>query len=62
MLPSEIMAFKLLRNANLIKQERMIVLAGVNFADKENMYMETKHFLIKFMWDLAEGKLGLDLT
>ena len=53
-LPSEILAFKLLRNANLSKQERMLVLTGVNFAEKENMYLQTKHSLIKFMGDLTE--------
>ena len=57
-LPSEILAFKLLRNANLSKQERMLVLAGVNFAEKENMYQQTKHSLIKFMGDLTEEKDG----
>ena len=55
-LPCEILAFKLLRNANLSKQERMLVLTGVNFAEKENMYLQTKHSLIKFMGDLTEEK------
>ena len=53
-LPSEILAFKLLKNANLRKQERMIVLTGVNFADKENMYKQTKHTLRKFMGGLTK--------
>ena len=57
-LPSHILAFKLLRNANLNKQERMLVLTGVNFAEKENMYQQTKHSLIKFMGDLTEDKAG----
>ena len=55
-LPSEILAFKLLRNANLSKQERMLVLTGVNFAEKENMYLQTKQSLIKFLGDLTEEK------
>ena len=55
-LPSEILAFKLLRNANLSKQEKMLVLTGVNFAEKGNMYQQTKHSLIKFMGDLTEEK------
>ena len=55
-LPSEVLAFKLLRNANLSKQERMLVLTGVNFAEKEKMYVQTKHSLIKFMGDLKEEK------
>ena len=57
-LPSEILAFKLLRNAHLSKQERMIVLTGVNFAEKENVYQQTKYSLIKFMGDFSEEKAG----
>ena len=57
-LPSEILAFKLLRNANLSKQERILVLTGVNFAEKENMYQHTKHSLINFMGDSREEKAG----
>ena len=57
--PSEIfLALKLLRNANLSKQERMLVLTGVNFSEKENMYQQTNHSLIKFMGDLTEEKAG----
>ena len=55
-LPSEILAFKLLINANLSKQESMLVLTGVNFAEKKNMYQQTKHSLIKFMEDLTDEK------
>ena len=58
-LPSEILAFKLLRNANLSKHERMLVLTGVNFAEKEKMYRQTKDSLIKFMGDLTEEKAGM---
>ena len=57
-LPSEILAFKLLRNAHLSKQERMIVLTGVNFAEKENVYQQTKYSLIKFMGDFSKEKAG----
>ena len=60
-LPSEILAFKLLRNANLSKQERMLLLTGANFAKKMNMYQLTKHFLIKFKGDLTEEKAGMGL-
>ena len=62
-LPPEILAFKLHRHANLSKQERMFVLTGVDFADKENMYKETKHSLLKLMGDLTVGKgrTGLDI-
>ena len=60
-IPSEILAFKLLRKANLSKQERMFVLTGVNFAEKENMYKETKHSFLKFMGILTEGKANIEL-
>ena len=53
-LPPEILAFKLLKNANLRKQERMIVLTGVIFADKMNMYKQTKHALIEFIGGLTK--------
>ena len=41
----------------------MFVLTGVNFADKENMYKETKLSSLKFMGDLTVGKArtGLDI-
>ena len=34
----------------------MLVLTGVNLAEKEQMYLQTKHSLIKFMGDLKEEK------
>ena len=48
-LPTEILAFKLLRNENLNKQEKIIVLTDVKIEEKENM--ETKHSLIICMRD-----------
>ena len=56
-LPTQIVALMLLRKANLSKHERMIVLTGVNLANKENMYEETKHSFMKF-GDLMEEKAG----
>ena len=53
-IPSEIVAFKLLRKANLSRNDRMIVLTGVNFVDKENMYKDMKYALIKFLGDLTK--------
>ena len=53
-IPSEIVAFKLLRKANLSRHDRMIVLTGVNFVDKENMYKDMKYALIKFLGHLTE--------
>ena len=36
-LPPELKAFKMLGKANIIKEERMIILAQVNYADKEKL-------------------------
>lgn len=41
-LPSEILAFKLLRKANIGKEEKMLVLTGMNYANKETLYEEAK--------------------
>ena len=38
----EILAFKLFRNVNFSKQERMLDLTSLNFAEKENMYSISK--------------------
>ena len=40
--PSEISAFKLLRKANIGKEENMLVLTGMNYASKETLYEEAK--------------------
>lgn len=37
-LPPEIVAFKLLRRSQISKKERMIVLTGMNFENKEILY------------------------
>ena len=41
----------------------MIVMTGVNFASKENIYKETKHSLITCIEDWTDGKArtGLDI-
>ena len=41
-LPSEILAFKPLRKANIGKEEKMLVLTGMNYANKETLYEEAK--------------------
>ena len=54
-LPSEILAFKLLRKANIRKEEIMLVLTGMNYSNKETLYDEAKQSLKKFKGDIAEG-------
>ena len=54
--PSEILAFKLLRKANIGKEEKMLVLTGMNYANKETLYEEAKTSRKKFKGDFTEGK------
>ena len=54
-LPSEILAFKLLRKANISKEEIILVLTGMNYSNKETLYDEAKQSLKKFKVDIAEG-------
>ena len=57
-LPPELKAFKMLGKANITKEERMIILAQVNYADKENFYEEMRTALLRF-GDL-DGSLGME--
>ena len=41
-LPSEILAFKLLRKANIIKEEKLLILTGMNYDNKKILYEEAK--------------------
>ena len=47
-LPSEILAFKLLKKANITKEERLLVLTGMNYKQKSTLYEEAKLSLKKF--------------
>ena len=42
-LTPEILVFKLLRRANITKEETMIVLTGMNYEVKETLYDQAKH-------------------
>ena len=50
-LPSEILAFKLLKKANITKEEKLLVLTGMNFDNKASLYEEAKASLKKFKGD-----------
>ena len=50
-LPSEILAFKLLKKANITKEERLLVLTGMNYENKSTLYEEAKASLKKFKGD-----------
>ncbi|CAC5360727.1 unnamed protein product [Mytilus coruscus] len=55
-LPSEILAFKLLRKANIIKEEKMLVLTGMNYENKLTLYEEAKCSLKKFKGEGGQVK------
>ena len=46
-LPSEILAFKLLKKANITKEERLLVLPAMNYEQKSTLYEEAKSSLKK---------------
>ena len=44
-LPSEILAFKLLRRARLSKSEKLLVISGMNYQEKNTLYDQAKRSL-----------------
>lgn len=54
-LPAEILAFKLLRRANISKEETMIVLTGMNYDEKATLYEQAKRSLIKFKGEVCDS-------
>ena len=64
-LPKPVLAFKLLKSASLTKEERMLVLTGMDFEEKEKLYDQAKSSLKKFMRDSSvksEKAIKLDPT
>ena len=66
-LPQEILAFKMLGKANISREMRLMVLSGINFADKDTMYEQATGSLRKFAGDIHvlvhcdKGELDLKL-
>lgn len=54
-LPPEILAFKLLRKARITKEEKMLVLTGMNYENKNTLYEEAKKSLKKFKGDSSSS-------
>ena len=50
-LPKPIVAFKLLKGANISKEQRMLVLTGLDFDNKEGLYEQAKASLKKYLGD-----------
>ena len=55
-LPSEILAFKLLKKANITKEERLLVLTGMNYEQNSTLYKEAKSSLKNFKGDDGRQK------
>ena len=55
-LPSKILAFKLLKKANITKEERLLVLTGMHYENKSTLYEEAKASLKKFKGDESVQK------
>ena len=60
-LPSHILAFKLLRKANISKEETMLILTGMNYGNKGTLYDEAKASLKKFKGDITGGNLSVGI-
>ena len=63
-LPQEILAFKMLGKANISREMRLIVLTGIDFAEKDMMYEQAQAALRKFAGSktcnsqLGKGTIG----
>ena len=50
-LPSEILAFKLLKRAQITKEEKLLVLTGMDYGNRATLYDQAKKSLTKFKGD-----------
>ena len=54
-IPVPILAFMLLKKANISKEEKMLVLTGMDFNEKSELYEQAKRSLIKFKGEQRTG-------
>ena len=54
-LPQPILAFMLLKRARLTKEEKMLILTGMNFDEKDKLYDQAKASLRKFLGNQPTG-------
>ena len=54
-LPEEILCFELLSSANISKPEKMLILSGLNFEKKDDLFDQAKKSLKKFKGELASN-------
>ena len=63
-LPSAILAFKLLRRANISREEKLLVMTGLDYSKKDEMYEQAKKSLQKFKGGVIDsgGASGFSST
>ena len=54
-LPANLLAFKLLKSANLSQEERLLVMTGIDITKADDMYVDAKRSLSKFMGHAVGG-------
>lgn len=54
-LPPAILAFMLLKKAGITKSEKMLVLTGMDYSEKEELYEQAKKSLLKFKGEQGGG-------
>ena len=52
-LPSEILTFKLIRRANISRVEKMLVLTGMHFDNKDSLFENAKSHS-KSLWGISQ--------
>ena len=58
-LPGEILAFELLGNANISKQDKMLVPTGTDFSQMSTLFEQAKRSVKKFKGEQAGGSGGI---
>ena len=59
-MPSEILAFKLIRKANISREIKLLILTGLNYKKRrETLYWDAKKSLRKFLRDVHKGSKNL---
>ena len=61
-LPTEILAFKLLKRANISREEKLLVLTGINYGNRETLYEDAKRSLKIFKGGLTKGHASFGST
>ena len=60
-LPPEILAFKLLRKANITKDEKLLVLTGMNYENRKTLYDQAKKSLKKSKGDNESSSSSINM-